>query len=184
MKNNIHIEGNNFLTLRKIFPFNGYIESKNNVLFELTTFESSKFIIATRPENPIPLASYSERDNGGPNHPGMAAIYEVTNEKRVEHTVVIHQAFFKLSDDGNLRKLGFQAWQMEEIITGNNDLFPKTNDWQRDWIAYFLIESKNAIYPVSVRPYRHNSDLYKIGLENLSDLSHYACVHNTFFIGR
>jgi hypothetical protein len=176
----IHIENDNFLKLRKTVSCNQFEDSKNNVLFELTTFESSKFVIRPDADNISTLSVYSQKDLGSPRKSDITHIYEVTNDKHVNHHVVIHQAFFKLSGDGYLRKLAFQAWQMEEVITKNDDIFPKG----KDWIAYFLIESGNGIYPISVRPYRHNADLFEIGLESLSDLSHYACVRPTFFVGK
>ncbi len=179
MKKSIFIEGDNFLTLRKETPYQGYEESKNNVLWELTTLENSKFVILADENNISPLNVYSERDMGG--HPaGVASIYESTNGTHANHHVLIHQNFFKLSGDGDLRRLGFQAWQMEEIIIHNDDIFPKG----KDWVAFFLIESGNAVYPISVRPFRHTPNLYGIGLESLSDLSFYACIRPTFFIAR
>ena len=179
MNTSIKLEEDNFLTLIRNVPYNGYEPSKNNVLWELTTFENSKFVIIANENNIFPLNVYSQRDTGG--HPaGIAGIYEVTNKTRVQHHVLIHQAFFKISEDGALRKLAFQAWQMEEIITNNSDLFPKG----KDWLTFFLINSGNAVYPISVRSFRHNADLYEIGLESLSDLSLYACVRPTFFVVR
>ena len=175
----IPIEGYNVLAPIKNVPYNGYEQSKNNVLYELTTFENSKFVITANNKNDSLLSAYSQYDMGG--HPaGVATIYELTNEKRENSGAIIHQAFFKLSGDGALRKLGLQAWQMEEIITSNEDLFPKG----KDWIAYFLIESNPGIYPISVRPFRHNAELYEIGLESLSDLTFYAAVRDMYFIAR
>lgn len=179
MEKLIKVEGDNFLTLRKETPYSGYEDNKYNVLSELTTYTNSKFVIIGQKNNISPLNVYSHISMGG--HPaGVASIYESANETHTNHHVLLHQAFFKLSGDGNLRKLGFQAWQIEEIITSNEDIFQKG----KDWVAYYLIESGNGIYPISVRPFRHNLDLYEINLESLSDLSLYACIRPTFFVGR
>jgi hypothetical protein len=179
MKKQIKIEGDNFLTLRKNTPYAGWELRGQNNLWELTRYENSKFVILADEDNVSPLNAYLQTGSSA-HPPGTADVYGVTNDTHIEPGVLIHQAFFKLSKDGNLRELGLQAQQIEEIIVGNADIFPKGEDW----ITYFLIESGNGIYPISVRPFRHDPELYEIGLESLSDLTSYSCEGTTFFVVR
>ncbi len=177
----IFIEGYNFLTKVKGVNYLGFHESKNNTLSGLTEFTNSKFIITASKDDTVLLSAYSERPGIIGDNGGSANIYKLTNEERENHGVYIHQGFFKLSGDGYLRKLGLQAWHIEDILTNNEDIFPKTKE--KDWVAFVLIESNNGIYPISIKPFRHNLDLFEINLESLNDLSHYA-MSNIFFIVR
>ena len=177
MKELIFTEGYNYLTRIRTVDYIGYEEGKYNTLSGLTEFTNSRFIITANKGDTSLLSTYSKRPGIIGDTGGQANIYKLTNEKNENWGVYIHQGFFKLSEDGYLRKLCLQAWHIGEIITSNEDVFPKTGEWT----AYFLIESGCGVYPVSVRPFKHNCDLFEISLESLSDIAHYA-MNNIMFV--
>ncbi len=174
----LHLEEFNYLQAIDSVGFTSFEWSRKNIL---TNFDHRTFIISSEVNNNLLLSAYSQPPNST-KAGGIATVYELVNEKRLNEHVCVHQAFFKLSGDGDLRKLSFDAWQIEEIVTTRKDIVDSVQSDNRNGDVFFLLESGNYVYPISVSPHPTVTDMYQVRLKDFGDLTLYAGHKERFVI--
>jgi hypothetical protein len=177
----IPLEGYN--SLKAIVKIGGFGPSTMRDSWDgrLSRFNENLFVILAEPENDLLLSNYDRRSDSD-KEGGPAVVYELVNKKRENMWVRISQAFFKLSGDGDLRKISFNADQVEDIVTNNASIIKAVTTKNAGGDVFFLIESGDNVYPISISHYYFVGGMFQIRLKNLGDLSDYAGHRERFII--
>jgi hypothetical protein len=89
----------------------------------------------------------------------------------VGHSCLPHQVLFKLSGDGNLRKLSLISYQIHELIIRNQDFIFEKNEFKDHVSNIVIMECSNAVYPIEIRPIDDERKEVGISLRSLHDLT-------------